>query len=99
MDSVLKSLNRQTVKKSVGDLQIGRQYRIDKISTLTTKYGPSILCVLDGGDEEGVIEAFLPKSINMTSSEAVEYNGRVNKTLSLTFNGRRETGAFDITFT
>ena len=81
---------------SVGDLLVNRPYPILKMENKDTQYGRAVLCTLSnkGG---GLIEVYLPRPIEVTDDEILEFNSRGRKYLTLLFKGRRGR-AFDIEF-
>ena len=98
MESLKKNLIAQSNVRfmSIGDLVVGRPYRIRIINNQETQYGRTAKCTLDDG-EGGSIEVFLPCSIVIPDEDVTLYNLDGNQTLSLIFNGRRGR-SFNITF-
>jgi len=98
MDSLKKSLTTQCNVKfiSVGDLVVDRPYPISRMLNKDTQYGRSVLCTLSGEGGE-LLEVYLPRSIELTDEEILEFNCRDQKDLNLLLKGRRGR-AFNITF-
>ncbi len=98
MDSLKKSLTVQCNVKfiSVGDLIVDMPYPITKMQNKDTQYGRTVLCTLTGEKGES-LEVYLPRSIELTDEEILEFNHRDLKDLNLLFKGRRGR-AFNITF-
>ena len=63
---------------------------------METKFGSAIICSIYG-EEEGLMEVFLPKSISMTEKEITEYNGRPNRDMYIIYHGKRDR-SFHISF-
>jgi len=98
MDLLKKSLTTQCNVKfiSVGDLVLNRPYPITRMQNKDTQYGRVVLCTLSGEGRE-LLEVYLPRSIELTDGDILEFNCRDQKDLKLLFKGRRGR-AFDITF-
>jgi hypothetical protein len=60
-DDFLKDINKVTYleKKRMDELEIGKSYLIENMERITTKYGDSIIAILD--DEGDRFNVFLPK--------------------------------------
>jgi len=75
---------------SIGDLSIGIPYPIIRMENRDTQYRLSVHCVLEGGEDGGLIEIYLPRSIKISDEDVQEFNrGGDNKVLNLIFKGRR----------
>jgi len=59
---------------SVGDLTIGVPYLIIRMENRDTQYGLSVHCVLEGGEEGGLIEVYLPRLIKISDADIQEFN-------------------------
>jgi len=91
MEALKKSLTRQSNTRfvSVGDLTIDRLYPIIKMENRETQYGITVHCVLEGDDDGGLMEVFLPRSIKVSDEEVLKFNQEEDKVLCLIFKGRR----------
>ncbi|CAI6352609.1 unnamed protein product [Macrosiphum euphorbiae] len=92
MDALKNSLTKQSNTRfmSVGDLSIGQLYRIIRMENRETQYGLTVHCVLDGGDDGGIMEVYLPRSIKIRDEDILQFNqGRDDKVLHLIFKGWR----------
>lgn len=73
---------------SVGDLILNKKYLVEKLARLETKFGMAVLSALYDEDTGGVIEVFLPKSVQLSIDEEVFYNARLEKDLVLINEGK-----------
>ncbi|XP_025191595.1 uncharacterized protein LOC112591877 [Melanaphis sacchari] len=92
MESLKKSLTMQSNTRfmSVGDLTINFPYPIIRMENRDTQYGLTVHCVLECGEDGGLIEVYLPRSIKIGDDEVREFNrGGENRMLNLIFKGRR----------
>jgi len=72
----LKSLQQQTDVRnlSIGELIKDLEYPVNTMSTVETKFGPAVQCVLQDPSDGGKINVFLPKTVRMTGEEIDQYN-------------------------
>jgi len=85
----LANLKQQTnvLNLSIGDLRKDVEYRVQSMKGVDTKFGLAISCVLREPDGGGVINVFLPRSVQLTSEEIVEYNLGQVSVVHLIFRG------------
>ncbi|CAI6370731.1 unnamed protein product [Macrosiphum euphorbiae] len=67
MDALKNNLIKQSNTRfmSVGDMSIGQLYRIIWMENRETQYGVTVHCVLEAGDDGGIMEVYLPRSIKI----------------------------------
>ncbi|KAF0714894.1 Uncharacterized protein FWK35_00023986 [Aphis craccivora] len=70
----LKNLKQQTniLNLFIGDLKKDVEYPVQSTKAVDTKFGPAVLCVLREPDGSGVINVFLPKSVQLTDVEIAQ---------------------------
>lgn len=90
MDSLLAGLKKQASSRfiSMGELQQGYRYPVVKFMPAETKFGRAIVCTIENGDGAN-LEVYLPKAIQMTDDQMMEFNARQVKSMAFIFNGKR----------
>ena len=53
-------------RKKITELIVGEAYKIQKMISMTTRFGKTLLVVLQDGGENGAFETFLPKRVAET---------------------------------
>ncbi|CAI6370190.1 unnamed protein product [Macrosiphum euphorbiae] len=88
---VLYSLQRQTnvLNLSIGELTKDIEYRVQSMNNVETKFGTAVSCVLQDPASGGIINVFLPKSVQLPSEELQRYNQHEADPVNLIFRGTR----------
>ncbi|KAE9523307.1 hypothetical protein AGLY_016255 [Aphis glycines] len=84
---VLNSLQRQTnvLNLSIGELTKDIEYRVQSMNNVETKFGMAVACVLQDPAGGGIINVFLPKSVQLSSDEIQQYNQHETDPVNLIF--------------
>jgi hypothetical protein len=90
--NLLKSLKEQSEVRnlSIDDLVIDIEYKIQSMKKMETAFGMTVSCTLEDPVMGGTINVFLPKSVNVTSEEAVSYNLGEVPPINLIFKGKNK---------
>lgn len=90
MDPIMTMLRRQANAHfvSIGDLIQDQPYPITKFGSQDTKFGTAVIGTLQNGDE-GDLNVFFPKAVQMTEEQIMSYNEREVKNLKFVFKGKR----------
>jgi len=96
---VLNSLQRQTnvLNLSIGELTKDIEYRVQSMNNVETKCGTAVACVLQAPAGGGIINVFLPKSVQLPNDEIQRYNQHEADPVNLIFRGMSKR-SFIITF-
>jgi len=96
---VLNSLQRQTnvLNLSIGELTKDIEYRVQSMDNAETKFGTAVACVLQDPTVGGIINVFLPKSVQLPNDEIQRYNQHEADPVNLIFRGMSKR-SFIITF-
>lgn len=84
--------NKLLERRQLSTLTINKPYKLKEIKNITTKFGKTILAVLEDTSDNATFETFLPKRIiDYMSEEIIEKFNKDNCIYSLTYLGQVES--------
>ncbi|KAE9521279.1 hypothetical protein AGLY_018298 [Aphis glycines] len=82
---VLNSRQTNVLNLSIGELTKNIEYRVQSMNNVETKFGMAVACVLQDPAGGGIINVFLPKSVQLSSDEIQRYNQHEADPVNLIF--------------